>query len=59
VGCVKATLTADPFAIAAFVIVAVESEPITKGTQGIAQGVIAAFEARYGIIILRVVAHIN
>jgi hypothetical protein len=48
VGCVKATLTADPFAIAAFVIVAVESEPITKGTQGIAQGVIAAFEARSG-----------
>ena len=38
---------------------AVEGEPIAKGAEGIAQGVIAAFEARQRIIILLVMAHVN
>ena len=55
----KATLAADPFAIPALVIVTVESEAIAKGAQGVAQGVIAAFEASQRIIILLVMAHVN
>jgi hypothetical protein len=45
-GEVPAVLAAHPFAITAFIIMAVEGEPIAEGTQRIAQGVIAAFEAR-------------
>jgi hypothetical protein len=58
-GRVKATLTADPFAIMALIIVAVEGEPITKGAEGVTQSVIAAFETRQWVIILLVMAYIN
>jgi len=58
-GRVKARLAANPFAIAALIIVAVEGERIAKGAERIAQGVIAAFETRQRVIILLVMAHLN
>jgi hypothetical protein len=39
--------------------VAVEGEPIAKGAERIAQGIIAAFETRQRVIILLVMAHLN
>ena len=58
-GQVQATLAANPFAIAAFVIVAVEGEPIAEEAEWIAQGVIAPFETRQRVSILFVMAHVN
>jgi hypothetical protein len=56
---VKASQAADPLAIPALVIVAVEGVAIAKGAHGIAHGIIAAFETRQRVIILLVMAHVN
>jgi len=58
-GSVKASQAADPLAIPALVIVAVEGVAIAKGAHGIAHGIIAAFETRQRVIILLVMAHVN
>jgi len=51
---VAAPLAADPFAVAALVIVAIERESIAVETQRVALGVIAALETRERFVIFSV-----
>lgn len=53
---VEAALTADPLAVAALVIVAVEGKAVAVQTQGVALGVISSFETGEGVLVLGVVA---
>lgn len=54
-GLMGAALTADPFTVATFVVVAVEGEAVAVGAEGVTERVIAAFEADKRIFVSDVV----
>jgi hypothetical protein len=55
-GVMKATLTADPLAVASSIVVTVEGESVAIGTDGIALSVVFSFQTDQRIIVCEVTA---
>ena len=58
-GVVKATLTADPLAVAPLIVVTVEGKSVAEGTDGIALSIVFSFQTDQRVIVFGVTARNN